>query len=242
MHDKDIERAIDGTASDGAAGADQATTDADEAVAAVEQLINKGEALPDLLRARLIRDGQRMIAGSAPAGDSREEAVAPWWRRSIAVPLPLAAAASLVFAFALFVTTGPEAPGTEFGPAEVAQRLIDEGAQELDWNGLGDAAFESVSGEVIWSTAAQQGVLRVAGIPASEPESSQYQLWIVDPSRDDEPVDGGVFDVGENGALVEFRPRLPVSDPRAFAVTLEKAGGVVVSDGPLLFVASPPEE
>ena len=46
------------------------------------------------------------------------------------------------------------------------------------------------------------------------------------------PVDGGVFDVRGDGdeVIVPIRASLPVGSPLAFAVTIERPGGVVVSD------------
>ena len=47
------------------------------------------------------------------------------------------------------------------------------------------------------------------------------------------------FDVGPGGEVViPIDAKLRVGRPTAFAITLEKAGGVVVSDGPLLLVAA----
>ena len=61
----------------------------------------------------------------------------------------------------------------------------------------------------------------------------------MDPDRDRHPVDGGVFDVsGKGEVVIPIRAVLPVHGPSAFAITLEQPGGVVVSDGPLLVVAS----
>jgi hypothetical protein len=60
----------------------------------------------------------------------------------------------------------------------------------------------------------------------------QYQLWIFDAARDQRyPVDGGVFDVPANAGevVIPIRASLMVRKPAAFAVTLEKPGGVVVS-------------
>ena len=59
------------------------------------------------------------------------------------------------------------------------------------------------------------------------------------PDRDARPVDGGVFDVPAGAAevIVTIDAKLAIARPTAFAVTLEKPGGVVVSDGPLLIVA-----
>jgi len=108
------------------------------------------------------------------------------------------------------------------------------------WGITGEPGFESVSGDVVWSDARQEGYMRLAGLPANVPSSAQYQLWIVDPERDNHPVDGGVFDfqAGQAELVIPIHAVLHVNQPAAFAITLEQPGGVVVSDGPLLVVAS----
>ena len=80
----------------------------------------------------------------------------------------------------------------------------------------------------------------LTGMPVNNPESSQYQLWLVDAERDSNPVDGGVFDIppGESTVIIPIDAKLAVNNPAAFAITREKPGGVVVSKGPLLVVAS----
>lgn len=111
-------------------------------------------------------------------------------------------------------------------------------ARTLPWRAEA-GAYEQVRGEIIWSTSLQAGEMRFSGLPANDPALVQYQLWIVDPNRHDNLVDGGVFDATETGELVvAVKAKLPVLEPVAFAVTLEQSGGVVVSDGPLLLVAS----
>lgn len=101
------------------------------------------------------------------------------------------------------------------------------------------------SGEIVWSDSLQKGYMRLRGVPANDATVAQYQLWIVDVTRDSKPVDGGVFNVrgdvsgnalGTAEVVIGFEPRLPVANPAAFAVTAERPGGVVVSDGPILFV------
>lgn len=110
------------------------------------------------------------------------------------------------------------------------------------WSG-GAPGYESVRGEVRWSPSLQGGQMRFTGLAANDPTQGQYQLWIVDPTRDAEPVDGGVFDIVDAGrsteAVVAFSAKLRVDQPTVFAVTYEKPGGVVVSEGPLLITASP---
>ena len=67
-------------------------------------------------------------------------------------------------------------------------------------------------------------------MPVNDPSVSQYQLWIFDEDQE-HPVDGGVFDVTTSGEiLIPIEAKLVVSKPTLFAVTIEKPGGVVVSN------------
>jgi anti-sigma-K factor RskA len=73
--------------------------------------------------------------------------------------------------------------------------------------------------------------MTLQGIPANDPQKAQYQLWIVDPTRDEAPVDGGVFDIPADGSpvLVPIVAKLALKNPQAFVITLEQPGGVVKS-------------
>lgn len=99
------------------------------------------------------------------------------------------------------------------------------------WSGTEDPVVGAVGGEVVWSGAAQRGLLRLRGLAVNDPEVEQYQLWIFDRARDERfPVDGGVFDVSTEGeVLVPFEGRIEIGEPYLFVVTVEKPGGVVVS-------------
>lgn len=81
--------------------------------------------------------------------------------------------------------------------------------------------------------------MKLEGFPVNDPMSMQYQLWVVDGDRDAKhPVDGGVFDVAADGTVViPIDAKLALIKPTAFAITAEKPGGIVVSDGPHLAVA-----
>jgi hypothetical protein len=100
----------------------------------------------------------------------------------------------------------------------------------IQWS-EGPNPFETaVAGDVVWSNDRQMGYMRFVGAPINQPHEWQYQLWIVDPTRDDEPVDGGVFDiVSTEEVVIPIHAKLPVAQPVAFAITVEKPGGVVVS-------------
>ena len=149
----------------------------------------------------------------------------------------IAAMLALVVVFALQPGSLPE----PLDPSSERQALLAEAdTAVLEWGASNIPAYNQVRGDVVWNDELQQGYLRLSGMPANDPTISQYQLWIVDPARDANPVDGGVFDVpsGAGELIVPIDAKLAVSDPAAFAITREQPGGVVVSDGPLLVVAS----
>lgn len=133
-----------------------------------------------------------------------------------------AAAACLVALFAW--TARPPSPD----PArERAALLARAETLRSEWTPTEQAP--GASGDVAWSQELQQGVLRIRGLAPNDAAREQYQLWIFDSSRE-HPVDGGVFDVTGEEVLVTIDAKLPVETPTLFAVTVEKPGGVVVSD------------
>lgn len=152
-------------------------------------------------------------------------------------------AAALLIAILLnetFIDDNAEAP-----IASISQQRIDfienaPDAIQTPWQTIADFAGQTVVGDVVWSSSQQRGFLRLAGMPANDSKVSQYQLWIIDPTRDANPVDGGVFDVPADveEAIIRIDAKLRISSPSAFAVTSEQPGGVVVSGGPLLIVAT----
>jgi hypothetical protein len=95
-----------------------------------------------------------------------------------------------------------------------------------------DPAAAGVSGDVVWDPATQRGFLHLVGLAPNDPALHQYQMWIFDGGRDKRyPVDAGVFDVPANATevVIPIHAELPVLSAKAFAVTVEKPGGVVVS-------------
>ena len=99
--------------------------------------------------------------------------------------------------------------------------------------------FENIKGDMIWSNQKQKGFIKITGMPMNDPSQNQYQIWIVDPIKYQNPVDGGVFDItkSDREIIIPINPKLPISNARAFAITLEQPGGVVVSSQPLLLTA-----
>lgn len=119
----------------------------------------------------------------------------------------------------------------ELSPAQARAALLESSTDlvRVSFQGTGD--YELAAGDIVWSDARQEGFMELSKLPPNDPGEAQYQLWIVDPDRDEFPVDGGVFDVpaSDQPVVIPVRSRLPVSDPTVFVITLEQPGGVVRS-------------
>jgi hypothetical protein len=150
----------------------------------------------------------------------------------------LAAAASLLLA--LLSLTGMIGNGGDVmdsPPLPVAERLerlrAAPDAVRLAWsNPTNDSASLKTTGAVVWSDSRQEGYMIIDDLQVNDPSSQQYQLWIFDTARTDEfPVDGGVFDIPSTGqVIVPIVNKLAITQAKAFAITIEGPGGVVVSE------------
>jgi len=183
------------------------------------------EPLPAALAARLHRCAD-LTAGSPPSNIVRPQVST--WRKIIANPLTGWAAAAAVL---LFAAIRQQPPAASLSPATAESRLRSEATDLIERNFEGLGAFKNISGRVTWSDSKQQGFMTLSGIPVNDPKKAQYQLWIVDPKRDEAPVDGGVFDIPTDGTpvVVPIVAKLSLTQPQAFVITLEQPGGVVKS-------------
>jgi anti-sigma-K factor RskA len=87
----------------------------------------------------------------------------------------------------------------------------------------------------VWDPEQQLGLLTMEKLPAIA-DTQDYQIWIVDPAYPN-PVDGGVFHVSQDGRVIlPFKPAQPVAQVAAFAISLEKKGGVPVAVGPIVLL------
>jgi|HubBroStandDraft_6_1064221.scaffolds.fasta_scaffold531707_1 hypothetical protein len=130
------------------------------------------------------------------------------------------------------VTVPPARPAPPTAAEERAALLAKTDSLKIPLGATKDPAAAGVTGDVVWDPVTQRGFLHFAGLAPNDPAMHQYQIWIFDAGRDKRyPVDGGVFDVPANAGevVIPIRASLMVRKPAAFAVTLEKPGGVVVS-------------
>jgi anti-sigma-K factor RskA len=91
----------------------------------------------------------------------------------------------------------------------------------------------------VWDPAQQAGLLAFDKLPVI-PDDQDYQIWVVDPAYPN-PVNGGVFKPDADGhAVLAFRPDQPVLRAAAFAISLEKKGGVPKAEGPIVLLGKLP--
>jgi hypothetical protein len=151
------------------------------------------------------------------------------WNRSPPPPAPVAAVVTPPAAVIPPVAK-PVAPLT--AAEERAALLAKSDSLKITLGATKDPAAAGVTGDVVWDPVTQRGFVRVVGLAPNDPAVHQYQLWIFDGGRDQRfPVDGGVFDVPANAteAVIPIHAALRVLSAKAFAVTVERPGGVVVS-------------
>lgn len=161
----------------------------------------------------------------AAAREARSQSTAPWL---------ISAAAAVLAVVAWWPTAEPALPTiTEGYEAMMASAPSD--LLQLDWLVLEDASTdaEATRGEIVWSDDEQKGYMRFSGLAANDVSVEQYQLWIFDREQKDSfPIDGGVFDIpaGADEVIIPIDPKIDVSEAWQFAITVEKPGGVVVSE------------
>jgi len=205
------------------------------------------EELPASLRERIIADAKihfdaqpdvRAFASTSPrlVDEPVRGSILNW------VGWAVAAAACFALAINIYYTRSQNpivqggiptpTPEERLTPAQLRQRLIDM-APDLargSW-GAGNVKGLSPAGDIVWSDARQAGYVRLSGVPKNDPSKETYQLWIVAENQDPKtPVDGGTFDIGADGeVIIPIDAKVKVQNPQAFAITMEKPGGVPVS-------------
>jgi hypothetical protein len=126
-----------------------------------------------------------------------------------------------------------KAPVESLDNNQLRQRILDSDKNALSviWAKGNVKNLNDVGGDLVWSDEKQSGYMRFRGLPINDSTKECYQLWIFDETQDEKtPVDGGIFDIkGDGETLVPITAKLKIKNPKLFAITIEKSGGVVVS-------------
>jgi anti-sigma-K factor RskA len=173
--------------------------------------------LPPELRARVLSQ----ISGS--------NKMMAFPRRAVWIPWALAACLALTCAYLIAESSGLRTRITRLEERDFLARVqIASLSSKLE-------NAPNANAVVVWDEKKQRGVLKVTQLPRNAADRD-YQLWLVDPRYKD-PVDGGVFHVANDGTMnVEFRPNTPVREAQAFAISLERKGGVTKAEGPIVLL------
>ncbi len=90
---------------------------------------------------------------------------------------------------------------------------------------------------VAWQQDKQTGIITIANMPPAGP-GRDYQLWAVDANHKD-PLNAGIIHVDPNGVTrVRFKPDQPATRIKAFAISLEREGGVPKREGPIVMIGN----
>lgn len=90
---------------------------------------------------------------------------------------------------------------------------------------------------VAWEANSQSGVIRISNLPAAG-SGKDYQLWIVDADYAD-PLSAGILHVDAKGvAQVRFKANVAARRVKAFAVSVEREGGVPKKEGPIILIGT----
>lgn len=194
--------------------------------------ISPGElsSLPGSLSADLTQAGRRWAADRSRLTDAISPSgsvpgTRPGLRLSLWIPWAIAASCALVAATALLRVSPSPSPRPAVAVASAPDVF------RAEWSAWDNPEIPGVKGYVHWSDQLQRGVMHFSGLPANDPRSSQYQLWIIDERGLSQRINGAIFNSTPDGELdVEIAPSIAVRNAAAFAVTIEQPGGTWVSD------------
>lgn len=124
---------------------------------------------------------------------------------------------------------------------KLQQRLVQEHAQSpepiLIALAPSDEGPKKAEAMVAWEPGKQEGVIKIRNLPAAA-AGKDYQLWAVDAAYKD-PISAGIVRIGADGvAQVRFKPDQAAHQVKAFAISLEREGGVPKKEGPILLVGT----
>ena len=100
-----------------------------------------------------------------------------------------------------------------------------------------EPGHENAKVAVAWHPEKQTGVITIANMPPAG-AGRDYQLWAVDANHSD-PINAGIIHVDPNGVTrVQFKPDQAARQIKAFAISLEREGGVPKREGPIVMVGN----
>jgi hypothetical protein len=192
--------------------------------------------LPSGLRDRVLR-----AATAEPGGHRSGVPRAPTRTRALTMWLALAASVVAVIAAGTAwmehrqVTETQQALARALADALETRRVMDivTAADVTRVDLAGQAAAPRAAGRVFWS--ASRGLYFTASSLPALPQDRIYQLWYVTAGA---PVSAAVLSPDASGRVTITRPPAVPGRPKAFALTIEPAGGVPAPTGAMYLLGS----
>jgi anti-sigma-K factor RskA len=130
-----------------------------------------------------------------------------------------------------------------FDRARLQRELADErGADPFGQTTLVSLAsstgdYPETKAIVAWQPDRQSGVITINHLPPPG-KGRDYQLWAVDANHKD-PINAGLIHIESNGVTrVHFKPDQKAAQVTAFAISLEREGGVPQRKGPIVLIGN----
>lgn len=207
--------------------------------------LDTSEPLPAHLRAKIVADSQEYFAREEKIEVEKEDfqptfefepkrsSIFGWLGWAFAAAFLVVLGVNIWTTRNLEIVQNPpqiQTPTPELTTAQKREQLLASANKiQLNWTPPKPEAL-AITGDVVWDNVKQEGYVRFQNLPALDAGKETYQLWIGDENQK-HPVDGGIFNVNQNGEIIiPLKAKLTINKPVLFAVTKEKAGGVVVSD------------
>ena len=208
--------------------------------------VGTDEALPDHLKSGILARADDFFGNLSKENSPNVRVVPDIEKPSISVwgwlGWAAAAVACIALAINIYQNSGrrddiaglrtPTPTPAPLSPTQLRERLMASASDVViaDW-GSGNVPGIEVAGDIVWSDSKQEGYMRFGNLPKNDVNVYTYQLWIFDETQDPKtPIDGGIFDVNADGEIVvPINAKLRARGGKAFAITMEKPGGVMVS-------------
>lgn len=225
-----------------------------------------GEEMPAHLKSKILSDSEKYFEkeedngkvlqfdSKKQPGEMQAESSAGLFERLFGAKWlgwTVAAAACAALALNLWLTRPqtteivktPPPTATPVAPPSLTQQREQLVASASDvvtrsWSDFDPKKPRGVQGDVVWSNSQQKGFVRFRGLPVNDKAKEAYQLWIFDDNQKN-PVSAGIFNVNQDGeVIIPMDAALQIQKPTMIGVTVEKPGGVVVSElGKVMAVA-----
>jgi len=205
--------------------------------------VSSDDKLPDHLKVKILDAADEHFAGKTPVRSTpvvqTKTPIWAWLGWATAAAVSLLLVANIWVSRSTYTTAGisktPTPSPEKLSPTQMREKFMASVPSaemvKAEW-GKGNMPGLAIAGDVVWSDKMQEGYMRFKNLPKNDTNAYTYQLWIFDETQNEKtPIDGGTFDVNaDDEIVVPIDARLKARGAKAFAITMEKPGGVVVSD------------